>query len=189
MYKMKAVVFDLAGTLLPSPAKRALINTARAFGISIEMNELKYITVEEIENEVQKHEIKRKNFFERFWKVYLSESKKETLFPETRNVLKKLKEKEIQLALFSDVRKNVVHEILRDHDLEHFFEVIITIDDVQKPKPDPEGLIQILQRLSIEKADIIFVGDRIADKTAGERAGVEFLLIDQSSDLLKLLDR
>jgi len=184
---VNTVVFDLAGTLLPSPTKRVLVETARHFEILIEVSPLRHVTIEEIAKEVETQGIEHKEFFETFWKNYSQYVTFFSLFPETRDVLEKLKEKGIRLALFSDVPKKIVRKILRDHELEHFFEVVITLDDVQKPKPSPEGLNLILRKLSVSKEDVIFVGDRIADKIAGERAGVKVLLLNQSSDLLTLL--
>ena len=128
---MKLVIFDLAGTLLPSSAPAALTKAAQNLGISIKTGDLRHTTLEKLETEAQKQGIDRETFFNTFWNEYLHEAKKEKLFPETREVLTKLKEKKILLALFSDNRKDVVYETLRDHDLEHFFEIIVTLDDVK----------------------------------------------------------
>lgn len=185
---MKLVIFDLAGTLLPSSAPTAILKAAQDFNISIDTGDLRHTTLEKIGNAAQKHGIDRKQFFDKFWQEYSKEAKKEALFPETREVLTKLREKNIRLALFTDNRRDVVYETLRDHDLEHFFEVIITLDEIKKPKPDPDGLNQILQKLTIANEDVIFVGDRIADKIAGKHAGIDVLFLENSSDLLKLLE-
>jgi len=185
---MKLVIFDLAGTLLPSSAPAAIIKAAQDFKISIDPGDLRHTTLEKIGNLAEKQGIDRKNFFHTFWDEYSKEAKKEALFPETREVLTKLREKSIRLALFTDNRKDVVYETLHNHDLEHFFEVIITLDEIKKPKPNTDGLNLILQKLPIAKEDIIFVGDKIADKIAGNRAEIEVLLLEQSSDLLKLLE-
>jgi len=186
---VKLVIFDLAGTLLPSSAPTAMLKAAQDFNISIEPGDLKHTTLEKIGNEAQKQGIDRKHFFDKFWQEYSKDAKKETLFPETREVLTKLRDKNIQLAIFTDNRRDVVYETLRDHNLEHFFEIIITLDDIKKPKPDPDGLNLILQKLPIAKEEIIFVGDRIADKIAGKHAGIDVLLLEKSSDLLKLLNK
>lgn len=185
---MKLVIFDLAGTLLPSSAPTAMLKAAQEFNISIDPGNLRHATLEKIGNAAQQQGIDRKHFFDKFWQEYRKEAKKEALFPETREVLTKLREKNIRLALFTDNRRDVVIETLRDHDLEQFFELIITLDEIKKPKPDPDGLNLILQKTSIVKEDVVFVGDRIADKMAGDQAGVDVLLINHSSDLLKLLE-
>ncbi|MEK4003733.1 GNAT family N-acetyltransferase [Paenibacillus sp. FSL H3-0333] len=58
-------------------------------------------------------------------------------------------------------------------DLEHFFDLSITGDDVAKPKPDPEGIHSALRTLGIEPSQAIFVGDSNADILAGKAAGMQ----------------
>lgn len=58
-------------------------------------------------------------------------------------------------------------------DLERFFDISITGDDVAKPKPDPEGIHSALRTLGIEPSQAIFVGDSNADILAGKAAGMQ----------------
>ncbi|MNC30649.1 Pyrophosphatase PpaX [compost metagenome] len=53
-----------------------------------------------------------------------------------------------------------------------FFELAITGDDVEKPKPDPEGIHKALDTLGIDPADAVFIGDSNADILAGKAAGL-----------------
>ena len=57
-------------------------------------------------------------------------------------------------------------------DMEGLFDVIITGDDVIKPKPDPEGLLKALSLLKVENSDAIYIGDSDADIIAGVQANV-----------------
>ena len=136
---------------------------------------------------VKANGIDPERFFDRYWEIYAEEVTKVSLFPETRIVLQRLKEEGKRLAIFSDIRLSVIQTIFRNHNLTHFFEDIACLDDV-KPKPSPERLTHLANCMSVSKEDMLLVGDRIADKRAGNRAGVEVFLIDHSSDLLKLLD-
>lgn len=56
-------------------------------------------------------------------------------------------------------------------DLGHF-DVIVTDDDVERPKPHPEGLLAGLDALRVDAASAVYVGDSVADIEAGRRAGV-----------------
>jgi HAD superfamily hydrolase (TIGR01549 family) len=51
------------------------------------------------------------------------------------------------------------------------FEVVVTEDDVDQPKPDPAGLIQALQALRVEPGAAVYIGDALSDLEAGRRAG------------------
>jgi phosphoglycolate phosphatase/pyrophosphatase PpaX len=51
------------------------------------------------------------------------------------------------------------------------WEVVITDDDVRRPKPDPEGILLALQQMDAQPADAVYVGDSPGDLDAGRRAG------------------
>ena len=52
------------------------------------------------------------------------------------------------------------------------FDVIVTGDDVDIPKPHPEGINKALAQLNIESSEAIFLGDSDADILAGKQANV-----------------
>lgn len=51
------------------------------------------------------------------------------------------------------------------------FEGIITLDDVKNTKPDPEGIFKVIKEHKMNSADVIVVGDSIADVKAGKAYG------------------
>lgn len=51
-------------------------------------------------------------------------------------------------------------------------EAIVTIDEVTKPKPHPEGIIRALQALNVEPHEAIMLGDSAVDMQAATAAGV-----------------
>ena len=55
---------------------------------------------------------------------------------------------------------------------------IVTRDDVKKPKPHPEGLLQIISRFKIPKSDVIYIGDSFIDSEAANRADIKFILFN-----------
>jgi phosphoglycolate phosphatase-like HAD superfamily hydrolase len=46
------------------------------------------------------------------------------------------------------------------------FDVVVVDDDVAHPKPDPEGILAALDRLSVQPRDAIYVGDSPGDMEA-----------------------
>ena len=52
------------------------------------------------------------------------------------------------------------------------FEVVVTEDDVDRPKPDPVGLIAAARTMAVDPAAVVYVGDSVADMEAGRRAGM-----------------
>lgn len=57
--------------------------------------------------------------------------------------------------------------------LESFFEVVITLDDVQHAKPDPEPIHLALEKLHSKPEETIMVGDNHHDILAGKNAGTQ----------------
>jgi phosphoglycolate phosphatase/pyrophosphatase PpaX len=51
------------------------------------------------------------------------------------------------------------------------FEVVVLEDDVARPKPDPQGILQALAALGVDAHDALYVGDTPTDAEAAVRAG------------------
>lgn len=52
------------------------------------------------------------------------------------------------------------------------FDVVVTDDDVARPKPSPDGRLLVLDSLSASREGAVFVGDMDADVEAARRARV-----------------
>ncbi len=94
------------------------------------------------------------------------------VFPGIPELLRKIKISGRRLALFTGVEKVMMEYTLNPFKLCELFEIRITADDVQKSKPDPEGITLALSRINADAKDSIYVGDSPADMVAGKRAGV-----------------
>lgn len=92
--------------------------------------------------------------------------------PAINELLKQLKAREKKIGVVtgkSRVSFQISSEALR---LSEYFDLTITGDDVEKPKPDPEGILKALHRLGVEKRFAVFLGDSNADIRAGKAAGI-----------------
>lgn len=52
------------------------------------------------------------------------------------------------------------------------FDVVVTDDDVDHPKPHPAGLLAALEVLRVDPAAAVYIGDSASDLQAGRAAGV-----------------
>ena len=57
--------------------------------------------------------------------------------------------------------------------MRRYFSFIVTVESISKPKPDPEGLLQILDGIPASKA--IYLGDNVDDALAAQKAGMAFV--------------
>jgi len=72
-------------------------------------------------------------------------------------------------------RSTTMPAVMHMHDLEPFFDIVVTALDVQKPKPHAEALIRILDHFGLSAADAVYIGDSIVDREHTE--GVDMRLI------------
>lgn len=57
---------------------------------------------------------------------------------------------------------------------EDLFDVVLTDDDLEAPKPSPEGLLMAVDALDLLPAQVVFVGDSLLDHQAAQAAGIPF---------------
>ena len=93
------------------------------------------------------------------------------IFPGIRPVLRELRRREMPLAVVSSRRLRPLLRGLAASRLRPFFEVIVGLDTVHAPKPDPEGLLLALERIGVPPSRAVVVGDRDVDLEAARRAG------------------
>ncbi len=78
-----------------------------------------------------------------------------------------------ELALFTGrVRQETDYTLDRCR-VREFFQHIVTVEDVARPKPDPEGLLKILSGRDPAKA--LYLGDNVDDAIAARSAKIPFL--------------
>ncbi|MCD2136755.1 HAD family hydrolase [Salinicoccus halitifaciens] len=83
-----------------------------------------------------------------------------------------LKEKGIKLGIVTGKSRKSLEISLKRLGMENFFDCKISGDDVDRPKPDPEGIFTVLNKLNLRKDEVVFLGDSDADIGAGMSAGV-----------------
>lgn len=94
-----------------------------------------------------------------------------TLFPGVSGILDYYFSKK-RLALATFKIRAATLKILTQLDVLKYFDVVITADDVQRPKPDPECINRILENLHCSPDDAILVGDTPTDIRTGKNAGI-----------------
>jgi pyrophosphatase PpaX len=89
-----------------------------------------------------------------------------------RGTLRRL-QKTAQLAIFTGRVWREMDYTLDRARVREFFNPILTVEDVTRPKPDPEGLLKILG--GRPPSDSLYVGDNVDDALAAQAAGIRFV--------------
>ena len=103
-----------------------------------------------------------------------------SLFPGVVEVLRELKGKDIKTAIVTSRLRRTTMEGIEKFDLHDFFDMVVTMEDTKKHKPDAEPAFEALRRLDIEAERAIMVGDSKFDIMCARNAGVKSVLVDWS---------
>ena len=131
-----------------------------------------------------------------------------TVFPGMRELLERLIFYDFKLALITSRLRETTWQGLEKYDLAQFFQTVVTCEDTEIHKPNPEPLFCALSRMSKKPSEAIMVGDTMNDIRCARNSGVISVLagwsiavgdnektgleapayvINKAEDLLKLL--
>lgn len=94
-----------------------------------------------------------------------------TSFDGVYETLESLAQSNYRLAVVTTKRRDMAERGLKLTNLDKFFEVVITLEDSEKTKPDPEPLFKALNFFNSNPEDAIMVGDNHHDILGGKNAG------------------
>jgi HAD superfamily hydrolase (TIGR01509 family) len=72
-------------------------------------------------------------------------------------------------------RSDTMIPLLQEHDLEKYFEKVVTALTAKRPKPAPDGLLEILDHFQCQPSEAIFIGDSIFDEQQASACGVDLI--------------
>jgi pyrophosphatase PpaX len=94
-------------------------------------------------------------------------------FPGVRQVLESLRGSGRTLGIVTSKKRRATHMGLARCDLPaEWFEAIVTADDVERYKPEPEPVLRALEVMRLEAEEAVFVGDSTHDMRSGRSAAV-----------------
>jgi len=93
-------------------------------------------------------------------------------FDGVTETLRVLKARGLKMAIVSTKRQDIIQKGLKLMGIEDIFEVVIGLDDVANPKPDPEPILLALKLLNATKEEALMIGDNSHDIEGGHNAGV-----------------
>lgn len=110
-----------------------------------------------------------------------------------KEILRAVKLRRVKTALVSNNFREHAKLLLENYGMLAYFDQLVCWDDVERPKPDAEPIVEALRRLKVSPSEAFFVGDgRLTDLVAAKAADVECLIVESGkiSDFkAKILDR
>ena len=103
---------------------------------------------------------------------------KSTALPKVHKTLRKLSN-HFQLALITrrNVSKESIKWELKRLGLAQYFKLIMTSQDVEKPKPSPQAFVKAANHLNVSIHDCAVVGDSIVDIQAAKSARAKTIAV------------
>ena len=95
------------------------------------------------------------------------------MFPGIDEVLQYPSKKAV---LTSKRRKGAIWD-LKLLGIEHLFSIIVAVEDLNHPKPHPEGILKIIDMLNYDSKDVYYIGDTEVDILTAKNAGVKSIAV------------
>lgn len=103
------------------------------------------------------------------------------LFPNVKMILSYLKDKGYKLAVASNRPTRFSLILIRHLKLTKYFDYVLCADRLKQGKPHPEIINRIMQKLSVQPEETVYIGDMAIDAQAGRRAKVKTIIVTTGS--------
>lgn len=94
-------------------------------------------------------------------------------FPHVNEVVERLHRHGLSLGIVTTKIRPSTMMTLEKYDLERFMSAIVTVNDVEHPKPHPEPVLTAIERLGANPATTLMIGDSPVDIQSAKAAGVK----------------
>jgi len=78
----------------------------------------------------------------------------------------------VKIALATMGLRKVIDKLLSEKSIRRYFDVVVTADEAQKPKPNPEIFLQAARRMKVRSEECLVVEDSIFGVKAAKAAGM-----------------
>jgi len=102
--------------------------------------------------------------------------------PGVREGLSTLKQNNKRLAVVTSRKINSLTLFLKETGIYDFFEIMITPDETDKHKPEPEPALKAMSVLGAKKEKTLFIGDSLFDIQCGAAAGIDTAFVTYSKN-------
>ena len=109
-------------------------------------------------------------------------------FPEVKETLKKLKEKNYKLAILSNGTPSLLKELVNSNNLESIFDDVFSIEEVKIYKPHPTVYKIPIKKYKIEKNQFAYLSSNTWDVSAAGNFGFNAVWVNRNKNIFDNLD-
>jgi HAD superfamily hydrolase (TIGR01509 family) len=181
MARIRAVLFDIDGTLLDSndAHAHAWLDALRGHGIDVPYDLVRskigmggdklLMEVAGIDKESPQGKLITERRVAVFKALYLADL---APLPGGRSLVERLKNRGIRRAVVTSAGGAELADLLREAAVANLFDLEVNSDDADASKPDPDLVKVALDKLELGPREVVMIGDTPFDIAAAARAGV-----------------
>ena len=109
-------------------------------------------------------------------------------YPEVKEILKKLKEKEFRLAILSNGTHTLLNELVKSNNLENIFDNLFSVEEVGIYKPDSKVYDMPIKKYQIKAEEIVFLSANTWDVSGGGNYGYNAIWVNRNKNIFDNLD-
>ena len=214
---IKAIIFDLDGTLVQTEILKARSygkaleqlsensvqekQVVKSFKelVGLSRKEVTKKLIEQYGDNIVKDHIKSDNkslselLIERRLNIYHNMLSDPAILPKYScryniKLLETVREKGFKTGLATMSFCEQVKKVLKIIELEDHFDYIITRDEVNNAKPDPEIYLNMLEKLKVDRKEAIIIEDSVTGIKAAQAAGITVFAVTNSLTEDKVVD-
>ncbi|MDB5220101.1 MAG: putative phosphatase [Myxococcaceae bacterium] len=181
MARIRAVLFDIDGTLLDSndAHAHAWLDALRGHGKDVPLDLVRskigmggdklLMEVAGIDHESTEGKLISERRVAVFKAHYLPDLGPT---PGARALVERLRSRGLTRAIVTSANSEELADLMREAAVANLFDVIVTSDDAENSKPDPDLVKVALDKLCVGPREAVMIGDTAYDIAAAARAGV-----------------
>jgi 2-haloacid dehalogenase len=109
-------------------------------------------------------------------------------FPEVKEVLNNLKEKNYKLAILSNGTPALLNQLVKNNNLDSIFDDIFSIEEVGIFKPSSKVYDIPIKKYQIQKNDVVFLSANTWDISGGGNYGYNTVWLNRNNNTFDNLD-
>ena len=201
--KTKIVVFDAYGTLFDvnsaaEKCKDKIGNKWEKFANFWRTTQLEYTWLRSLMNRHKDFLEITEDSLEKSMRVFdINKNMKNELlslykilspFPEVREVLEKLKKKNLKLAILSNGTPSLLNDLVESNNLKNLFDDLFSIEEVKVYKPDPRVYEMPIKKYNVNADEMTFLSSNTWDVSGGGNYGYNSIWVNRNKSEFDILD-
>ena len=203
MKNIKAIIFDAYGTLFDvnSAAKKCkdkIGDKWEGFANYWRTTQLEYTWLRSLMNRHKDFWQVTEDSLNKSMKAFKSDSSMRgelldlykilSTFPEVKEVLNNLKEKNYKLAILSNGTPSLLNELVKSNNLDSIFDDIFSIEEVGIYKPSSKVYDIPIKKFKIQKDEVVFLSANTWDVSGGGNYGYNSVWVNRNNNIFDSLD-